>query len=212
MSVGATVVAAFISSVIGAILSTFTALVANRVLRTAWSQPLDAWITEECRRLTPAETHRLSESQQLKARLNALRTVPSRNPLAYRRKGKEHEPLRLRQSEWRQLRFRLLENHPAIYGEIDRMESEAEFRFAIALPAIILGIAAGERAATHGALWTVGGVLVGLALVRAGVAVSGTTERTMVDLVQDRVVRLPVMDAIRDADTPAGDAARLGAG
>jgi hypothetical protein len=42
-------------------------------------------------------------------------------------------------------------------------------------------------------------------LIRAGVAVSGTTERTMVDLIEDRVVTLPLMDAIREADDASTD-------
>jgi hypothetical protein len=110
--------------------------------------------------------------------------------------GSHWAVLRLRQSEWRQLRFRLLQHQAAIYTEIDRLESEAEFRFAIALPVILVGFAAAGQATEANTAIAVGGVNLGALLARAGVAVSGTTERTMVDLVLDRVVTLPVMDAL----------------
>jgi len=205
MRIGATAVAAFVASIAGAVLSTFTVMVVNWFLRSAWSQGLACWITEECQRMTPDEQHRLNESPRLHARVDALKASPSLNPFDYLPGGRERAVVRLRQSEWRQLRFRLLKQHPEIYTEIDRMESEAEFRFAIAIPVIALGIAAAERATTYQTLWGVGGTVIGLLLIRAAVAVSGATERTMVDLIEDRVVTLPVMDAIRDASAVSRD-------
>jgi hypothetical protein len=79
---------------------------------------------------------------------------------------------------------------------MDRLEAEAEFRFSVALPVAFVGIAAAVAAPGPGQLYWITGVALGIVLIGTSVAVSVVTEDTMVDLVADRVVQLPVIAAI----------------
>jgi hypothetical protein len=85
-----------------------------------------------------------------------------------------------------------------MYDEIDRLEGEAEFRFAVAVPVAFVGAAAMFRVPQHGWALLCAGVVLGILLVIAGATVTRTAERTMVDLLVSGTIVLPVEQAIAE--------------
>jgi hypothetical protein len=218
IKVGLAGVAVFVASVVGGVITTFVAAGVNVVSRGGWSRPLAPWL-EDARK--SAADHavrsfglplRSPVPEHLKVRLEALCDVPGRAKFWRYFSPDAWVYVRERQREWRQLRFRLLRERPEVFNEIDRLEAEAEFRSAVALPVAFLGVAVAIAAPGRDWPYWVGGAVLALLLFAAGVATSIAVEQTMADLVADRVVRLPVIAAIfgepsaDSAPRPAGQA------
>ena len=99
------------------------------------------------------------------------------------------------QREWRQTHFRLLVERPALFGELDRLEAEGEFRFAIALPLFVLGIVLTDRLDSW---WmATGTAAVVTILVLGGMESTKRAENALSDLVLHGLVELPFITAVK---------------
>jgi hypothetical protein len=98
------------------------------------------------------------------------------------------------QQEWRMIQFQLLVKQPVLAAEIDRIESEAEFRRALVIPLALLAAAIGV---SGGRWWIVALlVLLDVLVLRASIFATLDAEHATADLLLSDVVQLPLIDAL----------------
>jgi hypothetical protein len=208
---GVTVLAGIVTYVTGAVVTTTSDFVVQLVIAGGWFKPLAGWLETEVARRDPDQMivkrdgsirdggiteryHRLCDGSGKHGYLKSPRKRMRENILVV------HENIRVVQQEWRQVHFRLMEEKPELFSEVDRLESEGEFRIAIARPVAGLGIAAAFRG---GSPWlAAAGVAAGVLLARGGVAITGQAERAVADFVLDERVKLPFLDAVEREVNP----------
>jgi len=116
-------------------------------------------------------------------------------PLPGNRQGADPRWLRVRE-EHRVAREGRLRRARArgvgLFNHLDGLESEGEFRGAVALPLVGLALVFSIKTA---AWWSWLTLLVPVALIIGGVITTQQAERALVDLVLDHQTRLPFLDA-----------------
>jgi hypothetical protein len=123
--------------------------------------------------------------------------IPSRtNPLRWRPKHLRNSGLRYRQEEYRLVRFRLLSNHPELFAELHRIESESELRITIAPPILALGIVVAARTPSLiGAIAiTACAFLLALLSAISSLRAAMQAEKILVDLIKWEIVALPWLE------------------
>ena len=103
--------------------------------------------------------------------------------------------------EWRQIHMRLLGNDTELYGEIDRFESEAEFRTTLAAPVVVLGIVVAFRVDPW---WAVVAVLVGAIGFAGLLGWAGGRSRqaaglALYDAIEDERAKVPTLVRLKVA-------------
>lgn len=195
---GVTLLAGVATYITGAVVTTASDFVVQLVIAGGWFKPLAGWLEAEVKRRDPEQMivkrDGSTTDRGLTERYHRLRDGSGEHGLLRSPSKETLESIRVVQQEWRQVHFRLMEEKPELFSEVDRLESEGEFRSAIALPVAGLGIAAASRG---GAPWlAVAGVVAGVLLARGGVAITGQAERAVADFVLDDRVKLPFLDAV----------------
>jgi hypothetical protein len=195
---GVAVLVGIATYVTGAVVTTASDAVVQLVIAGGWFKRLAGWLEAEVARRDPAQTVVKRDGSiadgDLTERYHRLRAGSGRLGFWGSPGRQTRESIRVVQQEWRQVHFRLMEEKPELFSEVDRLESEGEFRTAIALPVAGLGIAA---AFSGGSVWLgVIGVVAGILLSRGGVAITGHAERAVADFVLDERVKLPFLDAL----------------
>lgn len=188
---------AFAAYLLGSLIATASELATGMWLRNAWFHPLVGWLEK---RVPSGDS---LDDAELHDRFDALRTTPKRQVVPWQLvRAKSRDALRLRQLEWRLVRFSLLTTDTAVYGELDRLEAEGEFRVAVGVSVIALGIALATRRGPY--MWwmpLVATGTLGVALLLASVHVAKQVEQVVVDLIKDGRIPLPFITTLEKRAT-----------
>jgi hypothetical protein len=195
--IAATAVLTAAAYLVGSVVFTMETWAAEFWIRNAWSAALINWLEGQVVDPDALDgTAREKYEALITAKRKSARGFPGEllSPIWAPRGS-----LRLRQEEWRFVRYRLMSQHPELFAELDRLESEGDLRLAVGPPIAALGIVAAWKTGPllPAVLIAAASAAIGIASMLTSLRAANQAEELVVDLLRTGMVELPLLEEVR---------------